>query len=179
MGEKLKRNAAKILLAVGQIVVGILLLINPTGFTAGILIAAGVAAVVAGIFSIVKYVRLPAVQAASEQCLTRGILLIGIGVFAICKYDWFISVFSILAVLYGLGILLSSIARIQWTVDMLRVHRPYWWLMGIDAAVMALLGILIIANPFAAVSVPWVFVAIALFVGAVIDLAYVVMDVRS
>ncbi len=179
MGEKLRRNSTKILLAAAQIIVGILLLINPAGFTAGIIIAAGVAAVAMGIFDIIKYVRLPALQAASEKCLMRGILLIIIGLFAICKSGWFISVFSILAVLYGLGILLSSVARLQWTVDMLRVNRPYWWLMGVDAAVMALLGILIIANPFAAISVPWVFVAIALFVGAAIDLTYVIMDMRS
>ena len=41
MGDKLRRNSTKILLAVAQIVVAILLLINPVGFTAGIIIAAG------------------------------------------------------------------------------------------------------------------------------------------
>ncbi len=179
MGDKLRRNSTKILLAVAQIVVAILLLINPVGFTAGIIIAAGVVAVAAGVISIVKYVKLPAIQAASEQRLARGIVLIAVGVFAICKYGWFIGVFSILAALYGLGILLSSIARVQWTVDMLRVNHPRWWLMAIDAVITALLGILILTNPFAAVTVPWLFVSIALFVGAAIDIVYVVMDVRN
>lgn len=177
MVEKIKRNFSKILLALAQLVVAVLLIISPEKFTAGIIIAAGVVALVAGVINVVEYVRAPAIQAAQEQRLVKGLMLIALGLFAICKYSWFIGIFSILAALYGVGILLSSFARVQWTVDMLRVNHPYWWLMAADAALTAVLALLIIANPFAVTNVPWVMVSIALFAGAAIDIACAVADI--
>ncbi len=51
--SKVNRGIGNILLCIAEIIVGILLLINPVGFTASIIMALGIVLAVMGIFSIV------------------------------------------------------------------------------------------------------------------------------
>ena len=64
--KKIKENFGGILLCLGQLLIGILLLINPAGFTSGIIIAVGAVLLLAGIVSAIRYFRMPPVPAAAQ-----------------------------------------------------------------------------------------------------------------
>ena len=53
--KSIRENAGVLILCIAELLVGILLLINPVGFTAGIVIAAGVLLIASGLQSVVRY----------------------------------------------------------------------------------------------------------------------------
>ena len=82
--EKLKRGIVQIGLSIIEIIIGILLLINPVGFTSGIIITAGIVMTVLGILQLIGYFRTKPEDAAQNKGLAKGILLILFGLF--CAY---------------------------------------------------------------------------------------------
>lgn len=58
-------------MCIAELIVGILLLINPVGFTRGIIIALGVPLTLQGIGSIVSYIREKPQAARKDPCWPR------------------------------------------------------------------------------------------------------------
>ena len=71
----LKGRMGSLLLCVLQILVGVLLLINPMGFTSGIIIGAGWVMAALGMVSVVRYFMMNPEEAANSQLLFRGLAL--------------------------------------------------------------------------------------------------------
>ena len=67
--KNLNYNVNGILLCIFEIIVGILLLINPIAFTTGIITAVGIILLIIGLISTIKYFKTEAVQAASGHIL--------------------------------------------------------------------------------------------------------------
>ena len=97
----MKNNKTGILLSLFEIALGILLLIDPIGFTTGIIIIAGVLLLLFGVVEVIKYFRTDAVKAASEQYLTKGLCALGAGVFCVVKTEWFTVAFPAMTFLYA------------------------------------------------------------------------------
>ena len=72
--SKLKKNANGILISLFEVVIGILLLISPVGFTKGIITAVGVFLLAMGVMNSVKYFRTAAVEAAKQKLLAKGLV---------------------------------------------------------------------------------------------------------
>ena len=85
--KKLKENLNGIIMCLFEIIVGILLLINPIGFTGGIIMGVGMVLTFMGIVSIVVYFRMGAEDAAKSQSLLKGMILLLIGLFCILKAE--------------------------------------------------------------------------------------------
>jgi len=164
----------KVVMCVCEITAGVLLLLNPLGFTTGIIKVAGVLLSVAGIFSIYKYFRTEPFEAHKEQGLVKGISGILSGLFCVFNTKWFILTFPLMTVVYGIIILFTGILRVQWAVDMLRMKNGKWQMAAGGAAVSLVLSGIILLNPFATTAVLWTFVAVSLITGAVIDLVVLV-----
>ena len=81
----LKENIGGITMCIFELLVGILLLINPVNFTSGIIIALGVLLLPIGIIEIMVYFRLEPLEAAKRQSLTKGLVVILAGLFCIFK----------------------------------------------------------------------------------------------
>ena len=62
-----------------EILIGILLLINPIGFTSSIIITTGAVLAVVGIINVIKYFRSDVIEGAAGQLLTKGLLSIAGG----------------------------------------------------------------------------------------------------
>lgn len=150
--------------------IGILLLINPVDFTGGIIIAGGVIALLAGIISVIRYFRTHAEEAAAGKSLSVGLALILAGGFCVLNPYWFISAFPVIAVLYGIAVLLGGIGKIQWAVDMLRARKGKWIFAAIGAVISVVCGIVILSNPFTTTAVLWMFTGISMICEAVVDL---------
>ena len=163
-------KSGSILTCIIEIVVGVLLLINPVGFTSGIIIGAGVLMVLGGILSVVRYFMLKPELAAQKQLLFKGLTSILAGAVCITKYDWFLSAFPLLTVIYAGAMLLLAAAKLQKMADLRRMDMPRWYLPGISAAMAAVLAAIILINPFGAVAAVWTFVAISLIAEAIVEI---------
>lgn len=167
--KTLKENFIAVIICLFEFLVGILLLVKPTGFTAGFIIAAGIVLTVLGLLNCVRYVRVDAQRAAKGQFLTKGLTFILIGVFCVGNYRWFIKTFSALTILYGVAVLLSAVEKVQLTVDMLRRRKPNWPFAAVSALLSLVCAGIILENPFASTEVLWKFIGVSLIVEAALD----------
>ena len=163
-------KAGSILGCLCELLVGILLLINPAGFTSGIIIALGAVLIAVGIKNIFLYFRTDPLIAATQQCLVKGLVAIIAGLFCILRSDWFIATFPLLTMLYGVVILITGVAKVQWAMDLRRMHIDEWFLAALGAVLSILFAVVILMNPFSTTAVLWTFVAISLIIQAVLDI---------
>ena len=153
-----------------EIVVGVLLLVNPVGFTSGVIIGAGWVMVLLGAGCAARYFTTDAQEAAKAQLLFRGLLLGMAGIACITRYDWFLTAFPLLTVLYAAWMLVMAALKVQHMADMLRVKQGRWYIPGISAALSTVLAVVILMNPFGAASAVWIFVGVSLIAEAVVEL---------
>ncbi len=163
-------KSGSIITCVLEIVVGVLLMIDPVGFTSGIIVGCGVLLCLTGVLSVVRYFMMRPELAAQKQLLFKGILLVMAGAVCITKHDWFIGAFPLLTVLYAIAMLILAAAKLQKMADMKRLRSPHWYMPGISALMAAVLGAVILINPFGAVAAVWTFAAISLIAEAIVEI---------
>lgn len=167
---KINRSTGNLLTCIFEILVGILLLINPVGFTSGIIIVFGIVLAVIGVISLIRYFRADAETASQENGLVKGLIFAIFGLFCAFKSEWFIITFPLLTVLYGILTLISGVSKVQWAVDMLRAKQKYWFVEVIGAALTIVCAVLILSNPFTSTAFLWTFISVTMIVEGVIDL---------
>ena len=166
----IKMNIKEIIFCISELVIGILLLINPVSFTSGIIVLLGVSMLATGILFGYKYFRMDAEEAKKGNMLTFAILLVMVGAFCILRSDWFIATFPILTVLYGVMMLISGVSKIPTMVDLLRLQNNKWFWAGINAAVSIVCAVIILWSPFTSTALLWIFAGVSLIVEAVLDI---------
>ena len=165
-----RRHSASLILALAELVVGVLLLISPTGFTRGILMALGAALALMGVVSAVRYFRTEPAAAAREQSLVRGLAMLLAGLFALFQADWLLGLFPVLTALYGAASLLTGLYKVQRAVDIRRLGLGTGLLPAVSALATLLFAAVILLNPFATVNALWVFTGLVLVGEAVLDI---------
>lgn len=168
--SQFKRSTGSLMMSIAEVIIGILLMINPIGFTSGIMITFGVILSLNGIRHTVHYFRENPEYAAEERSLVKGISYLLVGMFCMFKSKWFIVTFPILTAVYGVVILLTGINKVQWAIDMLRLKQKYWFIAMIGAALTLAFAVLILCNPFSTTAILWTFIAVSLIVEAVLDI---------
>lgn len=163
-------KASIIILSLCEAIVGILLMVNPVGFTTGIIIFLGLVLLILGITNVVQYFRATPQAAVIKQNLSHGLIEILAGLFCVLKSGWFIATFPILTILYGIGTLMIGITKVQWTVDKIRLKIKKWFWTALSAALTIVCAVIILCNPFSSTAVLWTFIAVILIVEAAIDI---------
>ncbi len=172
--KKIRENLGRLLTCLLEILVGILLLIDPEHFTETIIIIVGVLLAMLGIMGLINYFRDPAEEAAKGYRLFKGIVLIGVGLFCAFGSQWFLNTFPLLTILYGLGSLLVGVLKLQWTVDALRIGKRNW-LIALIATVLTIgFAVVILCNPFKTMAALWLFIAVTLLIQAAADLVFLI-----
>ena len=97
--QKIKEIGTGVFGALCELLVGILLLINPTGFTEAIIVIIGIVLAAVGVINIIRYFRSTPQAGVVERTLSKGILCVVGGCFCVCNPDWFIITFPILTML--------------------------------------------------------------------------------
>lgn len=166
----MRERLSIIFLSIAEILVGILLLTNPVGLTKWIIMVLGIVLVLLGVFQVIQYFRMPAVEAAMKKSLAIGILLVMFGMWCVIKNEWFIALFPVMTTLYGIATLINGITKIQWTADMLRLKTGHWGWMAFSAVVTLICSGVILAHPFSTVAALWMFIGITMIMEAVIDI---------
>lgn len=167
--KALKEHLSPIVFVLFELVVGILLIIDPVGFTVGIIQAAGAALMIYGVFSIIKYFRADVKAASVGHTLAQGLGLMLMGGFCAFKSGWFIVTFPMLTILYGVTTLFGGLNKIQLTVDLFRQKNKKWFLGAISAVISLVCAIVILDSPFTSTAVLWMFTGVSLIVEAVFD----------
>ena len=137
--------------------------------TSAIITVIGIALTVLGVLSVMNYFRLSPEVGAMTTSLARGLIFICGGVFCIVNPGWFADVFPVLAIVYGIIILVTGLIKLQWVVDIIRLKKGDWIVPAVGAATSVILAVVILINPFVSVDVMWAFVGAAMIVEAVID----------
>ena len=164
------------LVCVLEMVVGILLLIDPYTFTVGIVTVCGVFLLVAGVVSVIRYFTVEAPLAAAGQLLTKGLTMLLAGGFCVTNAAWFLTVLPVMAIIYGIVVLVTGLGKIQWAFDLIRAKKGKWIVAAISAVISIACGAVILANPFATTDILWAFTGIVLIGQAVIDIVALLLS---
>lgn len=167
--KKIKQYWGSIVVCLAELLIGILLWIDPNAFNSAILMVTGAILLVTGIVSIIQYFRIDAATAMLENDLAKGMLLVGIGLLLCFFSDWLIGIFPLMTVFYGAVSLIVGLVKIQGVVNRIRMHAGGWVFPAINALLTVLFSIVVLFNPFAATVVLFRFLAAALIVVAVLD----------
>lgn len=165
-----------IIAGVLELLVGILLLVNPENFTAGILVVGGILLCLLGLRYVIRYFRSCAEEAAARNDLTAGLCCIVAGCFCSFGSQLIMDAFSMLTVIYGVAILVTSLEEIQSAVDLLRLRHSRWWLAGISALVSLVCAVVILYDPFRSMDALWTFTGVTLIVEAVMDVVVIIFS---
>ncbi|MBQ8508023.1 MAG: DUF308 domain-containing protein [Clostridia bacterium] len=176
---KSDKKINSIVLCIAELLVGILLLIKPVGFTSGIIICAGVAMMVKGIIDVVAYFRTPAQAAAQQKRLSTGLIALLIGAFCAFRYQWLMSAVPFLGIIYAVILLLLGVEKIQTAVDQRRLGNAKWYIVAIAALISIVCALIIFLNPFSVATYLWVFTGISLIVEALADIVSFVMNMKK
>ena len=171
----IKQNGSAIVAGLVELLVGILLFVNPIGFTSGILMAVGVVLLICGAVCLIHYFNTEPVQAALEQNFSKGLIMILLGGFLVLRTQQAIALFPLLTHLYGVAILIIGVVKLQQGIDLLRLKARYWFLAGVNAVLAILFASVILSNPFASTIILWRVAAISLIVEAVLDVVVLIM----
>lgn len=166
----LKRSLGGMAMSLAELIIGILLLVNPIGFTSGIIVTFGLVMMLWGICRIIQYFCTDPEEAAVARSLEKGLTALLVGAFCAFHSRWFLVTFPVLTLVYGVVILLSGLKKLQWMMDFIRLKRSRWFLIGMSAVISILCGFVIISNPFSTTAVLWSFIGISLIVEAVFDM---------
>lgn len=176
---RVKENIGNIMMFLGELIVGILLLINPLGFTKTIIIGIGICFTVMGILQIIKYFQTHILDILHEHSLSNGLILTVFGVFCVFWSDWFIATFPVLTVIYGVIILITGLKKVEWMVTALRLKRKYWYVTGINALLTIIFSVVVIGNPFSTITMLWQFTGIMLIIEAIFDVVSIVFGIKE
>lgn len=179
MKKVIKDSMGVILMSLVELAVGVLLLIDPVSFTTVICVIAGVTAAAVGIMCLVKYFTLSPEEASAQQQLFKGLSAIALGALCIFNTGWIVSNIMLLSTIYGLAVLFAGISKVQWAVDMVRMHVAKWFLPAIGAVLSITLAVLILTNPFGNGGGLWVFTGIALVFESVYDIVILIISKRE
>ncbi|MCD8146278.1 MAG: DUF308 domain-containing protein [Clostridiales bacterium] len=165
-----KENIYNLIMSLCELVIGILLLIDPVGYTSGIIIAGGIVLTALGVLGAVAHFRLPPEEAVRNHQLAVGLIEISIGLFCVFRPSWFVETFPVLTLLYGVFLLALGVVKIQWTIDLLRLRRKQWFLALLSGFISIVVAAVLFHNPLQSTALLWNITAITLIVNAVLDI---------
>ena len=170
----IKQNGSAIVAGLVELVIGILLFVDPVGFTSGILMAVGAVLFLCGVVSLIHYFNTEPVQAALEQNFSKGLVMILLGGFLVLRTETIITLFPF-ARLCGVAILVIGVVKLQQSVDLLRLKARFWFLAGVNALLAIVFAAIILSDP----PILWQLAAISLIVEAVLDIAVLFLNRSS
>ena len=173
-----RKISISLMLAVFELLLGILLLVNPVGLTSFVITALGVIVLLLGVLHLYRYIRLPREEAAKTWKLAIGTGLLAVGIFVMVNQPWMVEMLGTLTTLYGVITIAAAFMKLQISVDALRGKRPYWYLMAISFLMTAVLATLLFVGTFAESAV-WIMTGIILILLAVLDVVYFILGRRK
>ena len=169
-----KKNAKNIFICLFELIIGLLVAINSTGFDKAVIVMAGIGLILAGLLQVIRYYRAEPQAAAHKNYLMKGLLLLSSGCFCAFRTNWFINVLPSFSFLLGVGIFVIGLTKIQKAMDMVRMDQSQWYYDFIGAAVSLACAATVLNGPTATKKILWIFTGIILILVAGADIAMLV-----
>lgn len=174
--KTIKQSLGDIVIYCAELALGVLLLVNPVKFTTLILRVTGGALILIGLIAVISYFRLRPEAAMLEHDLSKGLILLAVGIFGLLKTNWVLTVFPALTVLYGVLSLIVGFMKIQGTIDLIRLRVGGWGFAALNAVLTILVSVIVLVNPFTTTVILWRFMAISMIVVSVLDIAALIFS---
>lgn len=158
-----------LIMAVCEILVGVILFWDHEKFSVGIIMTLGVLLVSAGIINMINYFRKSPEDGAESMEMTLGLLYIIIGFFCVFRAQWFLDTFPLITVLYGAALMLLGIRKLAVSIDLVRMRERHWYWRLIGGLITSICAVIIMCNPFDKRDTLWMFVKVAFIVIGAVD----------
>lgn len=155
------------LLALASLVLGLLLLIFPDTSARLISILCAVVLVVYGGIHVVLYFFRKSPDDLFRHDFAKGLICLLAGLYLLFNPH---VLMAVLPFVLGLVVVADSIIKLQKAFDLVRLGSPHWWVVLLLAIATAILGVLMLLNPFRAAASLMMFIGIGLVVNGVSDL---------
>ena len=175
MASFIRKNLLNLILCLGELVIGILLLVNPEGFTQAIVLAVGIVVAALGVLNVINYFRADPREAAEDHRLAYGLGQLALGVFFLTRSGWTTQRLMETLRLFGIPVLVLALIRVQQFVDAYRLKLPRAGLVsGFTALVTLVFAGILLFGPSTLV-----FIGIILLVEAIMDILILFLERRT
>lgn len=159
-----------------EVIIGVLLIVSPTGLVKGIVVTFGLMLIIFGVLCAVDYIRRRTETPVAK--LVFGIIIAAGGlVLALCC-NLIVTLFPTIAVLYGIGLFISAGVKIPQLIGEFKNSRA--WITELCGVIVLIIsGLIALLNPFEAVSALFIAIAVGLFIDAALSLVSLIISVRS
>lgn len=176
----IKNNFSVILLLIAEIIIGIMLLVEPVKFTKALIIVFGIILVIIGIIFLIRYFSDKKNNLnPSAAAIVLSIISIVIGLVIVIFPEAIMGLFPVIAVIYGIFLIISGIYKFVVYAEIKKTGVPASALYIVSGILSLILGIIIVIHPFTAVGVLWTFTGIALIVGGVVDIISLIAGAKK
>lgn len=158
------------------IVLGIVAMVIPETMVRTLGYLLGIILILAGAISMIGYLLRDAHENYHHNGFTYGLVSIAIGIIVLWQVEL---VISLVPFVLGIMVLLSGCSKLQDVIDMKRMNYGNWTVMLILAAVNLIFGILLICNPFQAVTVLFRVLGVGLLFSGITDCVTTVYFARK
>ena len=175
MKKFLTSKIGNILLCIAEIVIGVLLLINPAAVASTVIIGAGIVSIVCGVVFCVLYFVGEAETMVIKQLLFKGMLLIILGILCVTQYNALMAALPFVTWVYGIAMLILAAYKVQCTVDILRLSGIRWYFPAISAAIAVVLALFILLNPTTTLEIVGAVMGVSIIVEAGLEIATIIL----
>ena len=175
MKKFLTSKIGNILLCIAEIVIGVLLLINPAAVASTVIIGAGIVSIVCGAVFCILYFVGEAEAMVIKQLLFKGLLLIIIGILCVTQYGALMKALPFVTWIYGIAMLILAAYKVQCTVDILRLSGIRWYFPAISAAIALVLALFILLNPATTLEIVGAVMGVSIIIEAALEIATIIL----
>mgnify|MGYP003288939285 CR=1 FL=1 len=156
-------------------VLGIVLVIEPTGSIKMLTAIIAIMCMLMGGFQLIDYIRKPREEKMTSLSLILAIILLSVGLFLFINNE---ALVKFITVIIGITICVKSLFKLQFALNLKGISDK--WKYNLIAAIIGMsLGIIIFINPFESASLFLRIIGIALVIGSVLELVETGMVMNS
>ena len=172
--SRIKYLLPSILVILFEIAVGVMLLINPEGFTKVVIIVLGVLLLILSIVFFVNFLRAKNEAAGGTDALVGAIICLIIGLLCVIFSQQMLGFLETLSIIYGIILFVFGLNKIVLFFAAKNEGAMSSWLNVIGGVLALVLGVVIVLYPRDATLTVWMITGIGLLLEAVIDIISVI-----
>ena len=141
--RKLGRNS--IIMSIILLVFGLFMFIKPISTINALMMIFGILLVIDGLVHLVSYFSIKNEYRFFSSELAQAIIYIILGFLLVCNYN---TISSFLPIILGIWIVVDSIFKLQIALNIRDIYDSHWGILLAMSIINALLGAIILINPF-------------------------------
>lgn len=141
--RKLGRNS--IIMSIILLVFGLFMFIKPISTINALMMIFGILLVIDGLVHLVSYFSIKNEYRFFSSELAQAIIYIILGFLLVCNYN---TISSFLPIILGIWIIVDSIFKLQIALNIRDIYDSHWGILLAMSIINALLGAVILINPF-------------------------------